>query len=135
MRRREKEREGEARHCESPCTLFIQRPYTSLGNIKHAKVLAQDLHLQQHFARRLTENLFPFLQVFGEDVEVVEARSGVHVEGEGSELPVAVGGPHIAGQFMEAGSFGEVSDPVGQEVVGAGGVVETPDFQDDLGPE
>lgn len=50
-----------------------------------------------HFACGLTENFFAFVEVFGEDVEVVEAGGGVHVVGECAELPVSVGGPHFAG--------------------------------------
>lgn len=68
----------------------------SVGDVEHAEVLPEDFDLDGDCACRLAEDLLAFVEVFGQDVKVVESRGRVHVVGEGAELPVAVGCPHLA---------------------------------------
>lgn len=107
----------------------------SARNIKYTKIFTQYLDLKKYFACGLTKYFLTFLDILAEDSQVVEAGSRVHVEREGTELPIAIRSPHITGDFVKARCFGKIGNSICQKVVGTGRVVEAPHFENDSGPK
>jgi primase-polymerase (primpol)-like protein len=76
----------------------------------------------------LAENFFSFVEVFGENIKVVQAGGGVHIVRKCSKLPVTIRRPHFACDLMESRTFGEMGNSIGEKIVGAGGIIEPPNL-------
>ena len=52
----------------------------SFRDVEDSKIFAKDLNFYLYFACRLTEYFFPFFKILRKDSEIVESRSGIHIE-------------------------------------------------------